>query len=59
MASQKITKNRIGKRNREFWDYVEETSREVDEYPDWKKGGSKFVESRKKQQAKEMEKKRQ
>lgn len=29
--------------NREYWEYVEKTSKEVEEtYPNWKKGGEKF-----------------
>lgn len=39
----KLKKKMDSEENREYWAYVEQTSREVEEtYPDWKKGGEKI-----------------
>lgn len=34
----KVLRNESGRKNREFWSFVDKTSREVDSWPSWKTG---------------------
>lgn len=34
----KVLRNEKGSKNREYWDFIERTSREVDSWPAWKTG---------------------
>jgi hypothetical protein len=36
----KLVRNTRSKESREFWEFVENTSRKVESWPDWMKGGS-------------------
>ena len=39
-----IAKDKSNDENREYWEYIERSSREVEEtYPNWKKGGERTL----------------
>lgn len=53
----KVLRNESDRKNREYWSFVEKTSREVDTWPAWKTGQSEAPRAKEKQPARSGKKK--
>jgi hypothetical protein len=54
----KVLRNESDRKNREYWSFVEKTSREVDTWPAWKKGQIEAPRGKERQEATRSEKKK-